>query len=105
MEIIQDKEHFRRFIAVNPSAVVCFHSPFSAYSRRMVQCLADMEKDFAPIAFGSFDVDAGDAGELVRGFAIVALPSVLWFRGGELFFFLCGERSAKSLEKILRSFP
>lgn len=101
MEMIKDTEHFAAFIAANRLPVICFHSPYSAYSRRTVAILQQIAPQFSAAAFGLANVDGDCFQELIQRHAIVALPTVIAFRGrGNTVAFL-GERSEKSWVKLL----
>jgi thioredoxin-like negative regulator of GroEL len=100
METINNPEQFSQFIENKPAPVVCFHSRLSAYSRRTVATLLEIEPQFPSAAFGLADVDRHNFAELVRHYSIVALPTVILFRGGGNIVMFLGEHSAKSWTKL-----
>jgi|SRR5580658_10505963 hypothetical protein len=103
MQTINDIEQFTQFIGGKLLPAVCFHSPFSAYSRRTVATLSEIEPQFASVAFGLADVDGHDFSQLTSRYAIVALPTVILFRGNGQTVLFSGERTAKSWIKLLEN--
>ena len=102
METIKNTEHFSRFVGGKLVPVVCFHSPRSTYSRRTVATLQEIAPQFPQVAFGLADADTHEFEQLANRCAIVALPTVVLFRGQDTVMFL-GERSATSWIKLLEN--
>lgn len=90
-------------LAVVPAALVCCHSTRSAYSRRTIQVLTELEPEFPAVQFCALDADPEAAQPCLALHHVVALPSVLYFRRGQLAEFFVGDRSKPSWQKILNS--
>jgi hypothetical protein len=84
-----------------PHSVVCCHSTRSAYSRRTIQVLTELESEFPTVTFFALDADVVAALPFLQSHQVVALPTVIYFRQGQLTEFFVGERSLKSWQKIL----
>ena len=76
-------------------AFVLFHSPYSAYSRRSLALLLELEPQFPTVRFGSLDVDGHV--DLARLHGIGSIPAFVIYRGGEKRAHFIGERREKRL--------
>jgi thioredoxin-like negative regulator of GroEL len=90
-------------LAALPQALVCCHSTRSAYSRRTLQVLTELEPEFPAVTFCALDADPESAQPFLATYQVVALPTVIYFRRGQLTELFIGERSKKSWQKILNS--
>ena len=79
MQIVETPLDFDAVLA-GGHAVVCFHSPHSAYSRRMLQLLRQLEPQFPLFRFGAVDVDCLTTTPWLSKFNIYGIPATCAFR-------------------------
>ena len=103
MKILFGHESELNDLLALPQAVVCCHSTRSAYSRRTILVLTELEREFPAVKFHALDADPEPAQPFMATYQVVALPTVIYFRYGQLTEFFIGERSKKSWQKILNS--
>ena len=85
-------------ITASPVPVlVIFHSVYSAYSRRSLALLKELEPEFWNARFASVDVDT--EGELTLQHGVQGIPALVIYRGGTRVAFFMGERSEKRLRE------
>jgi len=82
-------------------AVVCFHSPHSAYSRRTLQRLHELEPQFPSFKFGVVDVDRPATTPLLSEFQIYGIPATCVFRPAAEVFRYVGELREQAACKLL----
>jgi len=113
MTEINSCEAFAQFCTpaagVQPFAVVCFHSSFSAYSRRTLAALLEIEPLFPFIAFSRVDVDLADFGEVTNKLEIAGLPCVIAVARGHAGALVgratwMGERSAAKFYELIEAY-
>ena len=104
MITLQDEIEFEDLMETRPLVLVCFHSTRSAYSRRTMQHLHELEPEFLQLKFYTVDVDRIEFVLLVHRFAVVAIPTLILFGDGRRADFLVGERSQKTFSSLLNSF-
>ena len=101
MTKIETEDQLQAVANGNRPAVVCFHSPRSAYSRRTVKLLEKLQHDFQTSDFWLLDADLDGFLPTLLGLGVVGLPTILVFRPGEGTDRLVGERSEKTLKALL----
>jgi len=99
MTEIKTEIELRQAISGEKTAAICFHSPRSAYSRRMVARLATAERDFSNVDFHVVDADREAFLPLLLEFGVVGLPTLIIFRSGVRVKFLVGEHGEKAVAK------
>jgi len=104
MNIIKTESELRAVIGGEKTAIVCFHSTRSAYSRRTVKILSGVESKFAPAAFWLVDADVDAFMRLLWEFDVVALPTIVIFCRAFQARTLIGERSERSFVTILEKY-
>jgi thioredoxin-like negative regulator of GroEL len=101
MKTINNESELRAVTSDAKTAVICFHSPRSTYSRRTIEMLTEAERDFAPAQFYLVDGDADALAPVLRELKVVGLPTALIYRDGVHAKTLVGERSKKALSAML----
>ncbi len=94
---------FRRAVSGHPLVLVCFHSRRSAYSRRTMKLLKELEADCSRVCFCALDADQDELVSLLLELRVVGLPTILIFRTGSPAEMLVGERSRKVFGSLLNS--
>ena len=107
---IKNNDDWSRHVRQSSGPVLLIlHSPWSAYSRRSLACLQEIELELGlscPARFCSLDID-GDGwkdGGLAFETQVTAIPAFYVFEGGKQTHRAVGERSKKSLLKLLQGF-
>ena len=94
------QQNWSEHITASPLPVlVIFHSEYSAYSRRSLALLKELEPEFWNARFASVDVDT--EGELTLQHGIQGIPAFVLYRRGKKVAFFMGERSEKRLLKTI----
>jgi len=104
MNSLNTESELRAVIDGPNTTIICFHSTRSAYSRRLVQILAEIEGELSGAEICLVDADAAVFLPLLVEFDVVGLPTIQIFCNGTQVKKLVGERSRKSLLGILAKF-
>ena len=107
---IKNNDDWSRHVRQSSAPVLLIlHSPWSAYSRRSLACLQEIELELGlscPARFCSLDID-GDGwkdGCVAFETQVTAIPAFYVFEAGKEKQRAVGERSKKSLLKLLQGF-
>jgi hypothetical protein len=100
LQIIESSSDFDA-VRKGGRAVVCFHSPHSAYSRRTLQVLRELEPQFPSFKFGVVDVDCPTTNPLLPEFNIYGIPATCVFGSDAKVFRYVGELRTKAALKLL----
>ncbi len=99
-DIITPAELFKT-IGREGITAICFHSPRSAYCRRMVQRLLQDESTCPLVGFYLVDADNEAFLPVLLKYDVVALPTFQVFQGGIKTKFLVGEHGEQALARHL----
>ncbi|MGP8158358.1 MAG: thioredoxin family protein [Thermoplasmata archaeon] len=100
--------NFEKFLRQHPRVVVDVWAPWCGPCRAFAPIFASAASDWGDsVGFGKIHADHEPS--LVRRFAVRSIPSLLFFRNGELVRTEVGvltpERLARQLQKVFRDLP